>query len=227
VEKKGFVYLIDACDRLARRGVDIRCTIAGSGPLEDELRARIAARDLVDRVTLTGTALTQEDLPGFMAIGDAFCLPCVRASDNDVDGLPQVLMEAMACGLPAVSTRLVGIPDLVIHEETGLLVPPGAAERVADALHRLKEDPELATRLAEAGQRHAREHFDIRTSLQPMLMLFRRRLAAADQRPEPAEPAALATETEDGGSVALPGRGAPAHRTTTARLGAARRRSPR
>src|SRR6056297_654256 len=122
VEKKGFDVLIRACGVLRERELDIRCTIAGSGPLEAQLRDQVRAAGLDDVITLTGEALKQEDIPAFMASGDVFTLHCVWASDNDVDGLPQMLMEAMACGLPSVSTRIVGIPDLVLHGETGLLV---------------------------------------------------------------------------------------------------------
>jgi hypothetical protein len=110
VEKKGFAVLIDALALLRDRGVPFEAIIAGSGPLEDTLRAQITARGLSDRITLTGASITQEDLPTFMAQGD-------------IDGLPMMLMEAMACGMPAVSTDLVGIPDLVIDGKTGLLVP--------------------------------------------------------------------------------------------------------
>lgn len=173
VEKKGFPVLIDACAILRDRGIAFDCIIGGSGPDEAALRAQIAKRDLDDRITLTGQALKQEDIPAFMESGDIYCLPCVWASDNDVDGLPQMLMEAMACGLPAVSTRLVGIPDLVRHEETGLLCESGDAEGLADALVRLDGDPGLADRLADAGRRHLIAHFDLSTCLEPLLKRYR------------------------------------------------------
>ena len=82
-----------------------------------------------------------------MDAGDVYCLPCVWAADNDVDGLPQMLMEAMACGLPAVSTRLVGIPDLIRDGDTGLLVDPNDAQALADALMRLGQDDDACPRL--------------------------------------------------------------------------------
>ena len=179
VEKKGFEYLIDACKILAEGGRAVECVIGGSGPLEDELRARARALGLADRVRVTGQPINQEDLPGFMAAGDAYCLPCVWARDNDVDGLPQMLMEAMACGLPVVSTRLVGIPDLVIDGETGLLVEPRNAGQLADALGSLIDDPDRAARLAEAGRRWVTDKFDIASSLDPLLELLRSRTEQA------------------------------------------------
>ena len=179
VEKKGFADLIRACAVLRDRGLAFRCTIAGSGEDEAMLNRQIEAADLGDMVTLTGTALKQEDIPAFMATGDVYTLPCVWASDDDVDGLPQMLMEAMSCGLPAVSTRLVGIPDLVRDGETGLLVPPNDSDALADALQRLEADHELADRLSEAGYRHVVDSFDLDRCLDPLLDKFRAKLEAA------------------------------------------------
>lgn len=178
VEKKGFPTLIAACALLRDRGVSLECTIGGSGPLEAALRTCIGHADLGDCVRLTGCALKQEEIPDFMARGDVFCLPCKRASDGDIDGLPQLLMEAMACGLPVVSTRLVGIPDLVQDGESGLLVDPDRPEALADALESLARDPEFAERLASAGRDRVREHFDLERCLEPLLRRFRASLEA-------------------------------------------------
>lgn len=176
VAKKGFPVLIEACGLMRDRGFEFRCTIAGSGPDEAALRAQITAAGLDDRITLTGEALKQEDIPAFMYGGDIYTLACVWAADNDVDGLPQMLMEAMACGLPAVSTRLVGIPDLIHDEKTGLLVPPEDPEALAEALMRLAGDETLAKTLAEAGYRHLIDRFDLQTCLEPLIDQYRARL---------------------------------------------------
>jgi colanic acid/amylovoran biosynthesis glycosyltransferase len=172
VEKKGFAWLIRACELLHDRGVNFECVIAGSGPLETSLRDQIQAAHLEQRVSVTGKPLNQEDIPEFMHGGDVYCLPCVWASDDDVDGLPQMLMEAMACGLPAISTRLVGIPDLILHEETGLLVEPNRADEVADAIVRLMNDGALSKRVAEAGRQHVLRTFDLANCLRPLVDLF-------------------------------------------------------
>ncbi|MEP4038998.1 glycosyltransferase family 4 protein [Pseudophaeobacter sp.] len=173
VEKKGFDTLIRACGVLRDRGVDFTCTIGGNGPLEESLRAQLRAADLTDHVTLTGQAISQEDLPTFMAAGDLFVLYCVWAKDNDVDGLPQMLMEAMACGLPAISTRLVGIPDLVVHKETGLLVDAdGDADALADIIVRLMQDPALSTRLTQQAQIHLQDKFNLDTCVMPLLQQY-------------------------------------------------------
>jgi len=176
VEKKGFRYLIDACKILADRKVDFDCIIAGSGPLEQELNDQINQLKIADRITLTGQAINQEEIPRFMHAGDVYCLPCVWALDHDVDGLPQMLMEAMACGLPAISTDLVGIPDLIINKKTGLLVESNNAQELAQAIIQIDQDPQLAQQLAKAGLQHVRDHFDIETSLEPLINQYRTKL---------------------------------------------------
>lgn len=177
VEKKGFADLIAACGRLRDRGVPFECIIGGSGPLEGALRQQIASLGLESMVQLTGEALKQERIPEFMAEADVFCLPCVWARDDDVDGLPQLLMEAMACGLAAVSTRLVGIPDLVIDRHTGLLVEPGHVEQLAGALAELAGDPGLVRRLALAGRERVLESFDLDHCLEPLFAVHHGRAA--------------------------------------------------
>ena len=192
VEKKGFDRLIDACGALRERGREFQCVIAGDGPLLESLQQRIERQGLQGVVKMTGKPLKQEDIPAFMHTGDAYALACVWAPDGDVDGLPQMLMEAMACGLPAVSTDLVGIPDLIEDGVTGLLVPTEDVEALAGALERLMDDAELRQRLAAAGRQRVLEVFDIQTSLEPLLRLFRERLetggaAAIATEPAPAE----------------------------------------
>lgn len=179
VDKKGFDVFIRAIGILKDRGLNVRATLEGSGPLEEKLRAQIAEADLGETIHMTGTAIKQEDIPAFMEGGDVFTLHCVWAADNDVDGLPQMLMEAMACGRPSVSTRIVGIPDLVIHEKTGLLVEPDDnADALADALQRLLENPDFAAELVSNAEAHLKETFDLKTCLEPLLNEYRARLEA-------------------------------------------------
>lgn len=174
VEKKGFGYLIDACKSLQGR-LDFRCIIAGSGELEQSLRQKIEALGLQEQVTVTGKPLLQEEITDFMHQGDCYCLPCVWASDNDVDGLPQMLMEAMACGLPVISTRLVGIPDLVIDRQTGILLEPNDSEAIADAIDELYRRKDLADDLAKRGREFVEQDFNLETCLEPLINEFRKR----------------------------------------------------
>ncbi len=176
VEKKGFRDLIQACRLLAGEGLAFECVIAGTGPLYGALTEQIRQAGLSDRVRLTGQVVKQERLAEFMHTGNVYCLPCVPAPDGDIDGLPQMLMEAMACGLPAVSTRLVGIPDLVVDGRTGILVKPGHPEQLAEAIKSLHDDPAFANRLARAGRQWLVDRFDISKCLEPLLEEFRKRL---------------------------------------------------
>jgi len=182
VAKKGFKDLIAACKIIAEGGVDLECVIAGSGPLQQSLQQQIDDLKLTDRVKLTGQEIKQEDIPAFMHTGDIYCLPCVWAEDGDIDGLPQMLMEAMACGLPAISTRLVGIPDLCIHEKTGLLVEPENVQQIADAILRLHTNLDEAQRLARDARRWIEEKFDLANSLDPLIALFRAKLATNQRK---------------------------------------------
>ncbi len=176
VEKKGFEYLIDACKLLQGR-FEFNCLIAGSGELEENLRQRIRDLQIDDTVKVTGEELLQEEITELMHGGDCYCLPCVWATDDDVDGLPQMLMEAMACGLPVISTRLVGIPDLIIDRESGLLVEPNNAEEVADAIEYLYRNRQERNDLAMKGRQLIVEKFNLETCLEPLLAEFRKRLS--------------------------------------------------
>lgn len=176
VDKKGFEYLIDSCKQLADQGRDFECIVGGSGPSEESLRRRIEEHGLTDRVVVTGEPLTQEGIPKFMHDGDVFVLACVWAKDNDVDGLPQLTMEAMACGLPAITTRLVGNPDLVVDEETGLLVEPESVDQLTAAILRSMDEPELFMRFAKSGRERVCDRFDINRSLIPLINRYRTKL---------------------------------------------------
>ncbi|MBN4061155.1 glycosyltransferase [bacterium AH-315-I18] len=184
VDKKGFEYLIDACGKLRDQQVAFKCTIAGSGPLEDSLKQRVKDQKLEKLVTVTGKSIMQEDIPAFMNEGDIYCLPCVWAKDNDVDGLPQMLMEAMACGVPCISTKLVGIPDLLIQSKTGLLVQPNDASQLAGALNILIHDKQLQEDLASNGVAHVNAVFDLATCLNPLVKQYKQFLSISDKNPQ-------------------------------------------
>jgi colanic acid/amylovoran biosynthesis glycosyltransferase len=182
VEKKGLAYLIEAIDILAQRGVECSCIIAGDGPLEADLRAR--AESLPSgRVEVTGKPILQENLSDFLAAADLFAQPCVWSSDNDVDGTPRTLMEAMATGLPSVSTRIAGIPDIIESGESGLLVEPESADELAEALQRVIESPELAAELSRGGRARIEEKFRIEDNLEPLEAVFRRYLHSSGATP--------------------------------------------
>ncbi|MGI9086905.1 MAG: glycosyltransferase family 4 protein [Chthoniobacterales bacterium] len=160
IEKKGFGNLIQACASLTSRGVNFRCEIIGEGPLEETLRVQTAALGLQDRVQLAGPR-TQTQIVERLAAATVFVLPCVRDEKGDMDNLPTVIMEAMAAGLPVVSTNLAGIPEMVLPEATGLLVRPHDPEALAGAVARILSEPALARSYGASGRAVAEEKFSV------------------------------------------------------------------
>jgi len=178
-ERKGAPVLVEACRILAERGVAFRCVLVGDGPQRGIVERRIAKEGLEGVVELHG-AVPQERLREFLDRADVFVLPCVRARDGDMDGIPVSMMEAMAMEIPTVSTRLSGIPELVEDGATGLLAEPGDPESLANALRRLLEDGELRRRLGRNGRRKVEEEFDLEKSCARLAELFER----SRRRPE-------------------------------------------
>lgn len=173
VEKKGFHILIEACRLLKAQGLSMECQIVGGGPLEARLRELIQQNGVADCVQLAGPQ-PQEQVRTLMQHAAVFVLPCVVAQDNDQDGIPVVLMEAMAFERPVISTPLSGIPELVQDEVNGLLVPSGSAEALAAGLRRMLEDKILARRLGQAGRKTVAENFNVEHSAQQLAALFQR-----------------------------------------------------
>ncbi len=160
IEKKGFADLVSACAILRDGGRAFRCEIAGEGPLQSGLAAQIETANLQSAVRLSGP-LSQTEVAARMTAARVFSLPCVIDAEGGMDNLPTVIMEAMASGLPVVSTALAGIPEMVEHRVTGELVPPRAPSAVADALERLLCAPEEARRLGENGRGAAAQKFSL------------------------------------------------------------------
>lgn len=171
VEKKGFADLIKACAVLRARGKKFRCTIIGTGELEGKLRAQIACLGLEHEVELLGPR-PQRELAAHIQDAAAFAAPCIIGGDGNRDGLPTVLLEAMALGTPCVSTDVTGIPEVVRHEETGLQVPQHQPDALADALERLLENGDLRVRLAEKARAVVEQDFDIHRSATALRAVF-------------------------------------------------------
>ena len=125
-----------------------------------ELEHRIAVASLGGKVTLLGVR-KQEEVRQFLAEASMFVLPSVVTSRGDRDGIPVALMEAMAVGLPVVSTRVSGIPELVEHGISGLLAEPGDAKNLADCIEQMLVSPETAQRMAVRARQQVEHDFDI------------------------------------------------------------------
>lgn len=171
IEKKGFADLISACDLLKKRGRDFHCEIIGEGPLENDLRAQIAERGLKSQVTLAGPK-TQTQIVQQLAGATVFALPCVVDPDGAQDNLPTVIMEAMAAGLPVVSTTVGGIAEMVAHGKSGFLVEPHDPVALADALEKVMADLALARRLGQAGYERAEQLFSIEKNVRELRELW-------------------------------------------------------
>ena len=171
IPKKGFSDLIRACALLAEREKLFRCEIVGAGPLESELLRQIDHYCLQNHVELSG-AKPQSLLRQRLAEANVFVLPSVIDPDGGMDNLPTVIMEAMATGLPVVSTDIGGIPEMVIENETGFLVQPGDVIAMADTIQRVISDPSSAARLGHSGYERARMLFSIEKNVRELCALL-------------------------------------------------------
>lgn len=159
VPKKGHRHLIKACEILRERGIDFELLIIGDGSLLKSLKSLVAYLKLEDRIIFTGGLPNDEVIPFFTP--DAILVqPSVYAPDGERDGMPTVIVEAMAMGTPVISTYVSGIPEVVKNQHNGLLVLPEDYNVLADAIVELSSDDYLRRRVAEKGKQTARELFD-------------------------------------------------------------------
>jgi glycosyltransferase involved in cell wall biosynthesis len=163
-EKKGFAILIEACRLLRDTGTAIRCQIVGYGEQHDQLQSLIARHALHASVRLAGK-MAHEQLIELYREAAVFALPCQIASDGDRDGIPNVVLEALAMEIAVVSTNVSGIPEVIEHGVNGLLVEPGDANALAGAIRLVLEEPELRKRLGAAGRRTIVDRFCNETNL--------------------------------------------------------------
>lgn len=171
VEKKGFSCLIRAAGLLRDWDRQFRCEIVGDGGQRSHLEREIRQNGLEQAVSLAG-ARSQEELTHYYRRAAVLAMPAVLAQDGNRDALPTVLLEGMACGLPAVASRLTGIPEIVDHEENGLLVEPGDAAELARALDRMLGDPGLRERLGMSARAKAERSFDLGKNVRELHAAF-------------------------------------------------------
>jgi glycosyltransferase involved in cell wall biosynthesis len=158
-EKKGLPTVYQALRKLADRGVDYRHVLIGDGDDRDKILALIKTLGLQDHCTWLGTRTHQEVLDQFRQ-SDLFILGCEIASDGDRDGIPNVLVESLAMGVPAVATNVSAIPEILIDGKTGLSVAEKDSRALADAIVELLTNAELRKTVIEGGRLFVREHFD-------------------------------------------------------------------
>jgi glycosyltransferase involved in cell wall biosynthesis len=174
VEKKGHEHLITACSLLAQRGYEFECDIvAGSGGNRDRLEKQITDLRLGSRVRLLDNFDENTIVPIYQR-SHIFALACVVATDGDRDGLPNVIIEAMSCGLPVVTTPVTGIPELVKDNVTGLLIAERDPGGLADAIERLMIDRALRDRLGESARHAVESGFQIEQTSAQLASVFER-----------------------------------------------------
>ena len=167
---KGHHILIEAVARLASEGRRMRLQLVGEGPDRSALESQIIDCGLADTVCLEG-ALNQDQLIALYRESDTFALASLA------EGVPVVLMEAMALEIPCVATRITGIPELITNEVHGLLVEPTDAEQLAAAIARLMDDPDLCRRIGSAGRLKIIEEYNLSKNMALLAKVFDRRLA--------------------------------------------------
>lgn len=180
--KKGFSTLVRACALLHERGVNVECDVVGYGDEQAALEAAIAHFGLSDRVRLLGR-LNHERIVELYRAADVFAAPCEVAADGDRDGIPNVLLEAMAMALPVVTTPVSGIPEVVRDGSNGVLVPPTDALALADAIAGLAADPGRRVALGTTARRDVVAGFTEERSLRTLVGLLQPLVTAGTGAP--------------------------------------------
>ena len=179
--KKGHFYLIEALALLKMKGQKFHWTVAGDGPSRETLVRLVHERGIQAQVTFVG-GVKSPQVKDLLRQTDIFVLPCVWATSVMVDGIPVALMEAMAAGVPVISTTVSGIPELITHRVDGFLVPPENAEELALAIQVLSDDNDLRERFTRNGAQKIAEEYALDQNVQKLAMLFEASLSNVRNR---------------------------------------------
>jgi glycosyltransferase involved in cell wall biosynthesis len=169
---KGQAVLLAACEQLVQAGRQMRLRLVGAGPDRERLEAETVARGLQPYVEFAG-AVNQEQIQAFYRCADLFVLP------SFAEGIPVVLMEALAMEIPCVTTWITGIPELIRPGQEGLLVVPGDERALTEAIVQLMDDPTLRLRLGRAGRQRVMEQYDLQRNTARLAEIFRQRVGSA------------------------------------------------
>lgn len=166
---KGQHLLVDAVKRLIDQGRQVHLRVVGAGPDAASLQAQVSRLQLSANVTFEG-AVNQDRIRDLYALADCFCIP------SFAEGIPVVLMEAMAMGIPCVTTHITGIPELIRHDQTGLLSAPSDVVGLADNILRLMDDPALGQRMSVLARAKVEADYDLAKNVATLADLFRQQL---------------------------------------------------
>lgn len=167
-EVKGHKHLVEACRILREQRIDFICDLIGDGPRRAAVTEQINAARLEEQVIVHGS-MKRNDVVSMLTQADVKVLASVPTAEGKREGVPVVLMEAMACALPVISSELSGIPELVEHERTGILLQPGDAQGLARGLQRLHNDPELRQRMGAAGREKVLREYNLKANTRQLL----------------------------------------------------------
>jgi glycosyltransferase involved in cell wall biosynthesis len=170
-EVKGQTHLIEAVRLLHERGIPVRCNFIGDGPDLEALQGQVERAGLQSIVVFHGRK-THDEVADALQDADVVVAPSVPSRDGRKEGIPVVLMEAMGSGVPVVASDLSGIPELVINNQSGLLVPPGDAQGLAAAMERLAADAALRQQLGNGGRNRVLDEFDLQKNAAQLVQLF-------------------------------------------------------
>jgi glycosyltransferase involved in cell wall biosynthesis len=168
---KGFPVLIEACRLLREQGVPFECRMVGDGDEFAKVKDLVTRHKLESHVHLLG-GLPQDQIIRHYQEASVFVLPCIEGDDGRHDGLPNVVLEAMACGVPVVSTPIGAVREAVEDNVNGILCKPNSAEHLAEAIRRVLTQEDLRTRLGRNARECVTTRFDSQASIEPLIRLF-------------------------------------------------------
>lgn len=170
-EQKGFAYLIKSCKILIEKGYDIKCIIVGEGPDRKKLEKLIMEEEMEDVVLLKGIQ-PHSAIFEFFSKAAIFVLPCVIAKNGDRDGIPNVIIESLAVQIPVISTNVSGIPEIIVNNQTGLVIPPRDEKSLANAMIFLLQNSEKQKMFAKNGRNLVEEKFDIKKNVADLVNIL-------------------------------------------------------
>jgi len=169
--KKGHQFLLKAISILRKQDRNIKCVLIGNGPLRNQITDQIEHLKIQDAVIMVGTK-TQEEVLEWLKKSDCFVLPSIIGPGGRKEGIPNVLIEALSCGLPVVATNISGIPEIIKDRESGLLVLPEDVDALVAAISYIQDHPLLAQKLGMAGREIVKRDFNIEENAKKLWNLF-------------------------------------------------------
>jgi glycosyltransferase involved in cell wall biosynthesis len=170
-EKKGFEYLIKACSLLKIQNIKFSCEIIGEGPENKRLLKLIEELKLHKEIKLSG-ALQHKKVIEKLHSATVFVLPCIQAKNYDRDGIPNVILEAMANKLPVISTNFSGIPEVINNMDNGILVETRNEKKLAKSIKKILFNHQLIQQFSYNGRKTVEQKFDIKKNILPLIELF-------------------------------------------------------